>query len=299
MKFPWHKYKELSISKRNTLQIFITNRCNLKCPGCFANAAMNSGTGVHMGMEEYYNKAIKGGISRGVSQINILGGEPLLHPKLEEMCRYNADLDMKTTIYTNGLKLGDMNPVNLHGAKLRVSVDCVFKANYGSKSMEALYPILEPYSGEVDINYMVSGKTSLHELRQAAQIAEHDFGCSVFFISSYRELDNGCDFFYNPADEEGRTMALLDYKKLVHRFLYKYNGGMTIHISKRGVFESTQSLPHNRCKFANYLIGGKIIQCPYDLVNLKYQEDYSFNTRFCRQNNTCLMSKIVVRRRND
>ncbi|PIT88468.1 MAG: hypothetical protein COU29_01650 [Candidatus Magasanikbacteria bacterium CG10_big_fil_rev_8_21_14_0_10_36_32] len=71
---------------------------------------------------------------------------------------------------------------------------------------------------------------------------------------------------------------------------------MEIHVSKRGVFESTKTIAENKCRFANYFIGGQIIQCPYDVVNLKFQKDYTFNTRHCQQSNTCLMSKVVFKK---
>ena len=93
-------------------------------------------------------------------------------------------------------------------------------------------------------------------------------------------------------------MPVLKYKELIHNFLERYSGNMEIHVSKRGVFESTKTLPDNKCKFANYFIGGKIIQCPYDVVNLKFQNDYEFGKRNCQQNNTCLMSKVIYKRKN-
>jgi hypothetical protein len=71
---------------------------------------------------------------------------------------------------------------------------------------------------------------------------------------------------------------------------------MEIHISKRGVFESTKTLPDTKCRFSNQFIGGKVIQCPYDIVNMKFQTDYNFGTRDCQHNSTCLMSKIILRR---
>ena len=40
MRFPWNKYIELPLERRNTLQVFITNKCNLKCKGCFARNVM-------------------------------------------------------------------------------------------------------------------------------------------------------------------------------------------------------------------------------------------------------------------
>ena len=106
-----------------------------------------------------------------------------------------------------------------------------------------------------------------------------------------REMDNPRQEFF---DDTENTPSCLQYKEIVHNFLKRYEGNLKIDISKRGVFESTKTLPDNKCRFANYFIGGKIIQCPYDVVNLKYQSDYNFGTRYCKQNNTCCMSKIKL-----
>ena len=52
MNFPWHRYRELPLSRRNTLQVYITNKCNLRCPGCFARKVMAERDG-EMSLEEY------------------------------------------------------------------------------------------------------------------------------------------------------------------------------------------------------------------------------------------------------
>lgn len=280
MRFPWYKYRELSLSKRNTLQVFITNRCNLRCDGCFARNVMDEHT-VDMSVREY-RKAIQHAIYKGVKQINILGGEPFLHSYLPEFCRYNKVFGLKTTIYTNGTLMGRWD--NLHGAKIRVSIYGLD----GDKGMTNLFgqQIKHPF----DANFMVSAGTTLKGMLKVARISEEAYQCRVFFIFSMRECENG--FF---RDSEN-TMPVIDYKRLVHNFLDQYDGNMEIHISKRGVFESTLNLPHCKCKFANYFIGGKIIQCPYDVVNLKYQDDYEFDIRYCQQNNTCLMSKVIYQK---
>lgn len=286
MQFPWYKYNELPLSKRNTLQVFITNRCNLRCEGCFARKVMLDqpegalGYGVDISEREY-TKAIQHAIYRGAKQINILGGEPFLHAYLSRFCGYNKASGLKTTIYTNGTLLDRW--FDLHGAKIRVSIYGLD----GDKGMTNLsnLQVKHPF----DANFMVRAGTTVEEMLEVAGISEEKYKCNVFFIFSMRECDCG-DFF---SDTE-RTMPVLQYKELVHKFLYGYSGKMEIHISKRGVFESTLDLPHRHCKFANYLIGGKIIQCPYDVVNLKYQSDYEFGVRDCQQNNTCLMSKIKL-----
>jgi organic radical activating enzyme len=284
MNFPWHKYTEKVLSRRNTLQVFVTNSCNLACAGCFAKNVMQECKG-HISVEEY-TSAIKDFIKKGGRQVNLLGGEPLIHPKLKDLIQINNAQGLKTTIYTNGTLLDRFKTEDFCGAKLRVSI-------YSLEGNKGAYNI--PRTDiKFDANFMVSRRTTLDEICECAEYVEKNYDSDVFFIFSMRELDNPeQEFFYDTKD----CMPNLEYKRLVHDFLSRYNGNMDIHISKRGVFESTTTLPDNQCRFANYFVGGKIIQCPYDVANLKFQPDYEFGERFCQQNNSCLMSKIVLQKK--
>jgi len=286
MKFPWHKYKEQPLERRNTLQVFITNDCNLRCDGCFARNIIGHDK-THINLREY-NKVILDFLEKKGKQINLLGGEPLLHPQLKEILKLNKKYNLKTTIYTNGLLIDQYSPEDFENAKLRVSL---YSKSGKVKSVLSLPKTKIP----LDANFMVSRKTTLEELLESADHMEESYNCSTFFISSLRELDNPQqEFFY---DTE-MTMPVLEYKELVHEFLNKYDGKMAIHISKRGVFESTTTIADNKCRFANYFIGNKIIQCPYDIVNQKFQKDYQFWERHCQHNNSCLMSKIILKPKN-
>lgn len=287
MRFPWDKYEEVPLSRRNTLQVFMTNKCNLKCDGCFARNIIE-GNNANIGLGEY-NRVLLDFLEKGGEQINLLGGEPLLHPYLRKIIRINKEKKIKTTIYTNGYFLSDYRKKDFDGAKLRVSL-----YSYDSKNKSAL--ALPKTDIPLDANFMVSVNTTLEELLSSAEHMEKNYNCGVFFISSIRELDNPRKEFF---DDTAITMPVLKYKELIHNFLDKYAGNMDIHVSKRGVFESTMTVADNKCRFANYFIGGKIIQCPYDVVNLKFQNDYSFNKRNCQQNNACLMSKIILKNKNN
>ncbi len=281
MKFPWHKYEEKKLGRRNTLQVFVTNDCNLSCKGCFARNLMGDGK-EHMGLEEYGN-VIDVFLEKGGKQINLIGGEPLLHPKIRDILRFNKEKDIKTTIYTNGKFIDKINDEDLQGAKLRVSL----YAQYGFKGA---YDLPETNT-KIDANFMIGAKTTVEDLVNSAKHIEENYNCNVFFISSLRDLDNPeQEFFYDTP----LCMPVIDYKKLVNEFLWEYDGNMEVHVSKRGVFESTTTLPDNKCRFANYSIGNKIVQCPYDIVSMKLQRDYEFGKRNCQHNNSCLMSKIIL-----
>lgn len=287
MIFPWSKYEELPLERRNTLQIFICNVCNRGCEGCFARRVMDART-PYMSLSEY-EACVEQFLEKGGKQINLLGGEPLLHPQLSDILKINRQHQIKTTVYTNGDCLSQYDPAVFEGVKIRVSI----YSFHGVKAAErsALLGCRIPF----DANFMVSARTTVQELLDSAKICEEQLGCKTFFLFSMRELDNPEKEFFFDTEKTG---SVLHYKKLVHEFMWKYDGWMDIHVSKRGVFESTTTLPDTHCRFANYFIGGKIIQCPYDVANCKYQEDYRFGTRSCQQNSTCLMSKVIYRRRD-
>lgn len=304
MKFPWNKYKEIPTERRNTIQIFITNICNLHCEGCFARKVMGNSNDSIINLDEYI-EAIEIFVKKGGKQVNLLGGEPLLHIHLSSLININYNYGLKTTIYTNGyflenydrdcryylyehLETVDQGLIEyFKHVKLRVSL-------YSNDSEYKKIDHIATKNVDFEGNFMVSSKTTLDELLEVSRCLEEEFGTKVFFISSLRELDNDRREFF---DDTPLTMPLLEYKELVHRFLDAYEGNMDIHISNRGVFQSTLDCGYNKCRFINHFIGGKIIQCPYDVVNLKYQDDYEFNKRNCQHNSTCLMTKVIYRKR--
>jgi MoaA/NifB/PqqE/SkfB family radical SAM enzyme len=281
MKFPWNKYRELPLERRNTLQIYPTYKCNLvtQCEACFARNVMKDDLQLY---PTEYNYILKDFIAKGGQQVNIVGGEPGFYKHLPDLIEINRWNKIKTTIYTNGVVLKNFSEEQLAGAKLRVSI---YSENGKFKSAKHV-PVT---SIPIEANYMVSSTTTLEDLLASADYVEANYNCNVFFISSIRELDNPRQEFF---DDTKNTVSVIKYKELVHEFLWKYEGNMQIHVSKRGVFESTVTLPDNSCRFVNYFNGGKIIQCPYDVVNLKFQKEYYFG-RPCQHNNTCLMSKVI------
>jgi organic radical activating enzyme len=285
MKFPWEKYEEIGCERKNTLQVFITNRCNLRCDGCFARNVIKENNS-DIGVDEYKG-VVSEFLEKDGKQINLIGGEPLLHPYLRDILDINRGNDIKTTIYTNGYFLNDYIREDFENIKIRVSIYCKSGSIKSSKG-------LPQTDIPIDVCYMVSKDSTLDDMLESAREVEENYNCNVFFISSIRELDNGRKEFF---DDASLSMNMLKYKEIVHNFLDVYEGNMEVHISKRGVFESTKNVAGNKCKFSNYFIGGKIIQCPYDIVNLKFQKDYKFDSRYCQHNNTCLMSKIKLKKK--
>ena len=98
---------------RHSIEIHLTEHCNLKCAGCghFSNIAK----------EEFVNiKSFEKDLSRlseltdkNVSEILLLGGEPLLHPeviKLIDLTRKYFNRITRIYLFTNGILLSKQSP---------------------------------------------------------------------------------------------------------------------------------------------------------------------------------------------
>jgi radical SAM protein with 4Fe4S-binding SPASM domain len=88
-------------SEAMELKLEITDRCNACCSFChqdFGNLGRSSMMSVATG-KKWINWAVK----QGISQIRFTGGEPTLHPNLEELCVIAAAKGLEITINTNGL----------------------------------------------------------------------------------------------------------------------------------------------------------------------------------------------------
>lgn len=84
----------------NQCYIEITDKCNLRCKHCFAEAKIeNEHFLSYEDIVQIYNE-IK---ELGIVYVNISGGEPLLNPYFFEIIKFVAEQPYKTALLTNGL----------------------------------------------------------------------------------------------------------------------------------------------------------------------------------------------------
>lgn len=83
----------------NFLWLEITGRCQLECTHCYADS---SPAGDHGTMStEDWHAVIDSAADLGVSMVQLIGGEPTLHPGLPELVAYALAADLEVEIYTN------------------------------------------------------------------------------------------------------------------------------------------------------------------------------------------------------
>jgi|BioPla2DNA2_1021312.scaffolds.fasta_scaffold07355_7 radical SAM protein with 4Fe4S-binding SPASM domain len=87
------------------VQIEITKRCNFRCDHCYIRNSKQ--INYNDMMKDDVFKIIDDASQMGVFEFNITGGEPLLHPDIEEILKYIYEAGMRTRIYTNGYLITD------------------------------------------------------------------------------------------------------------------------------------------------------------------------------------------------
>lgn len=126
------------------LQYYITTNCNLNCIACSTfSPLVKRDTCVHL---EYIKKDFKKiyDITENGKKIDILvlmGGEPLVHPNINEIIQYFGDLGIKLRIVTNGILIPKMNKdffklLNKYQVDVQVSI---YKSTKYEKIFKTLY----------------------------------------------------------------------------------------------------------------------------------------------------------------
>ena len=164
------KRKLLGSNSMPFLQLHLTEHCNLNCKGCahFSPIAEEQFLDVHT-LEAMYQK-LPQPLEQWFSRLELMGGEPLLHPQVGEILalsrRYFPHMDIR--LVTNGLLLDRMPEEFFHiCAKQQIMV---YLSMYPVRlDYEALYRKLDRYGvahsryGEFDrsktfINYRLDPK---------------------------------------------------------------------------------------------------------------------------------------------
>lgn len=271
------RWQEIPVTPVNTLQIFITNRCNLRCKGCFYGHKLD--TSSDMSLELYQNIVREN--APFIKKITLLGGEPLLHKQIGEMLIENSKYNISTTIYTNGRFLDVLKDFPNVPFDLRIGV-------LGNISSEKPLQKVKPTDFPVKIVFMLR-KDNVEELNVVAKAAEAQFNCKSLYLSSIREIDITGDFW---KDTEN-TLSNNEYAGIVQKFLYEYKGGIpALDIATRGVLKSQ---PIKHCRFGNVFPDGTRIICPLD-ISLNKTSDLLYNQRVCNKHTHCVLQKISLER---
>jgi len=80
----------------------VTTKCNLKCSHCYA-AKFADG---ELSLEEKFS-VVRDAVQTGIKEINLTGGEILLHKDGLKLINYIAEQGMDLNVFTNGTTLSE------------------------------------------------------------------------------------------------------------------------------------------------------------------------------------------------
>lgn len=271
-------WEEIVPVPKNTLQLFITNKCNLRCKGCFYKHKLNQDEMSFSEYQTYINAYLP-----TAEKIILLGGEPTLHPDLPRMIACNQNCRLPTTIYTNGSNLKILEDLDLTNVEVRVGI-------YGAyKSEKPLINIPKPFF-PITMVYMLR-KDNVCELLEASKLLQ-DYNCRKFYVSSIRDIAQTHDFWKDTEE----TISPYSYAEIINIFINDYQGDLSeIHLARRGVLETELTTDEVKtCRFGNIFPDGEKIICPLDISNRITVPELKFNSVPCNKKG-CLLQKIVLK----
>jgi hypothetical protein len=130
-----------------------------------------------------------------------------------------------------------------------------------------------------------------------AGMAESEFNCRGFYISSIRDIERTGSFWKDTSE----TLPIKEYTNVVRDFVRNYSGNIPLlHLARRGVLYTgnENSDVTCKCRFGNIFLNGDRIICPLDISKNITSGELIFNQRPCNKHTECILQKIVLKRRS-
>ena len=88
----------------NQIYFYLTEGCNLRCRHCWIAPKYQSEGNSYPALDlDLFKSIIEQGKSLGLTGVKLTGGEPLLHPHINEILEYIHTEDLRMTLETNGV----------------------------------------------------------------------------------------------------------------------------------------------------------------------------------------------------
>ncbi|GEM_PF-4547118 len=114
----------------------VTNACNLACRACYAFLGTS-----FKSLEELSEEVTTARTLRPIDTVTLTGGEPLLHPRLDEVVRMLADQNLNVFLLTNGVRASAERLKRLKEAGLS---DILFHVDFGQNRSDIPSPATLP-----------------------------------------------------------------------------------------------------------------------------------------------------------
>jgi molybdenum cofactor biosynthesis enzyme MoaA len=177
--------------------IEVNQRCNISCFGCYKDKNSQQKTVTEVKAEIDLMMA-----ARNLSTLSFAGGEPLLHPQLEELVAYTADHNIRPIVVTNGTlltapRLSALKAAGLAGVLLHIDRlqgkrpdSPVLNSEDAYNSLRAGYLRL-CHEHELDTGLAVTlYQENLTELLDVLDLGQRTPGVKYMLLTGYSDVAN-------------------------------------------------------------------------------------------------------------
>jgi len=109
------------------LYFYLTEGCNLQCRHCWIQPKFQSGATTYPSLDfDLFRSIIEQAKPLGLSGVKLTGGEPLIHPAIDQILDHVLEQELRLTVETNGIALTSELAEKLKACKntfVSVSVD--------------------------------------------------------------------------------------------------------------------------------------------------------------------------------
>ena len=202
--------------------------CNAHCRGCFATEFPGEN---HMMSVENAHKTIINLFAAGVTQFNLAGGEPTIHPHFTDICRFICELGGKVSVITNGSRLNEafLEKVGPYLDTIGLSIDSFDRETsyrlgrfigsprnpkfFGFDELKDLLPVIRKYSIRLKVNTVISNVN--FEEKMSEKISELNVDRWKIIKMSPYNVGGHSNLDLVPSDEE--------YQLFIQNNLYRHS----------------------------------------------------------------------------
>ena len=242
-----------------TILLFLTGKCNLQCPKCFNQDNMFSKKDMDI---DFVKKLVLN--NPMVDKYDIMGGEPLLNPYINDILYFMDGLNKKIGLYTNGTLLHKV-PLDIKNLKINMAFHAIESNNRSEKPIANIIQNIREVSNvyPLKIVFLITQKNKSMLFDFVEYVEKNIPKLKKITIGQVRdELNYYDDFAEN-------VVPLAEYAEIINQFIKAYRGRLNVDVFSEGILETDKfpfSQPNQINRFRSVFPDQKYVNCLYEVA---------------------------------